>query len=277
MAPKQVSASGRERIEEKLNLLSGLMAAFIVENQSQILKLKQALPEDKWELANSKSPLDDYAQEEWQIPDEGLLLLLASVQMQRDPKFTLKLKTTETKRFYVAYRNDVATHVYEVLKRTVDVDTAKSFLMTVQLHGTASEYVGFDLEQSFNDNFWASPAPVYHGTPNVEEVLRLGIEARSETRGMTNRSVGAAVFTSMEPEETTSYGDTVVVNTKAMKADGLTPFVFQEPKIVEDEYLSSLFHLLGMEYEPEADSDGVSPNTVIFNGSIPAKYLSELK
>lgn len=277
MVPKFVSAPSRETIREKLNRLSGLVATSIVENQSQVLRLKQALPEDKWELADSATPLDDYAQEEWSIPDERVLLLLASVQMQRDKQFTLKLKNSEMKRFYIAYRNGVATHIYEVLKGRVDVDTVKSFLATVELHGTASDYIGVDFEQRFNDDFWNSPSPVYHGTPNVEEVLKTGIEARSETRGMTNTSVGAAVFTSLEPEETRSYGDTLVVNTEAMKTDGLTPFVFQEPQIVEDEYLSSLYWLLGLEYESESNSDGISPNTVIFNDSIPAKYLSVLK
>ena len=275
--PKYISISGKAAINEKIDRFCNLVASIIVENQSQILKLKQALPEDKWELADSNSPLDDYIEEEFTIPDERLLLLLASAQMLRDKRFSLKLKNLPSKRFYIGYKNGVATHVYEVLRGRVEIDTVQSFLKTVEFHGTASDYVAVDLEKRFNDDFWESTPPVYHGTPNVEEVLATGIEARSETRGMTNTSIGDAVFTSTEPEETSSYGEAIEVNTAAMKADGLTPFVFEEPKLVEDEYLSALYWMLGLQYEPEGDSDGLSPNTVIYSGPIPAKYLSLLK
>ena len=52
--------------------------------------------------------------------------------------------------------------------------------------------------------FGNSPFPLYHATTqdHVEDILEHGLESRNQTRGLNNRSVGSAVFTTSEFEET---------------------------------------------------------------------------
>lgn len=129
------------------------------------------------------------------------------------------------------------------------------------------------------DGFWAHPAPLYHATTedHVEDILEEGLRSRSATRGLRNRGVGAAVFTTSNPETTVlqSYGDVVFeIDTAAMARDGYTPEVAQEPDVVEAAALNALAWAFGIEdyaEEPENAQD-----TVIVYGSIPPEYLRRL-
>jgi len=101
----------------------------------------------------------------------------------------------------------------------------------------------------------------------------------NKSRGLTNRGVLSAVFTSSEYEElfgSGSYGKAIFeINMSQMKQDGYTPNVSQEPEI--EEYNNKMLlgrKLGGYDYEPYLDiSSDMSMNTVIIHGSIPPKYI----
>ena len=132
------------------------------------------------------------------------------------------------------------------------------------------------LDEEFNKNFWESPSEVYHGTDeeNVEDILNDGINARSVTRGISNRSVNNAVFASSDIETAQYFYDKVFeINTSDMKSDGYTPFVYQEPDIYEKnlaEALADLYDIENFHYDIE---QGMDEGTIIFDGNIPPKYV----
>ena len=140
-------------------------------------------------------------------------------------------------------------------------------------------YAPGDIEERFNETFWEECPTLYHASPeeNIESILKQGIGTANKTRGMTNRGVGASVFTTTNEEylEDGSYGDAIFeIDTNKMKAEGHTPFVSREPDQVEGDLRSALARRLGMEdryyysYEPGVDGD-----TVIVSGGIPATCL----
>ena len=61
-----------------------------------------------------------------------------------------------------------------------------------------------DYEDQFNKDFWESGGEVYHATTeeNADDIEKDGIEARSQTRGMSNRNEGSAVYTTTDIDET---------------------------------------------------------------------------
>ena len=134
-----------------------------------------------------------------------------------------------------------------------------------------------EAEQQWNDDFWRNPDVLYHGTDadNIDSILQDGLQMRYETRGMSNQYEGAAVYTSTDPDEPEYYyGQVLVIDTAAMKADGVQPFVNQEPDVFEGglrEALASQIGLEGFEYEYES---GMSPTTVVVNDDVPPKYIS---
>jgi hypothetical protein len=148
------------------------------------------------------------------------------------------------------------------------------------------ERLGYNVD--FNENFWRFPHALYHCTPdeNLPSIEKTGIRPSSQTRGISNRGVGAAVFTTMHHEEVESlrqsYGDCVfIIDTKAMKTDGYTPGVSQEPEWEKAHKLEFIMRKLGKEDADAAryvdSSDGVSEGTVIVHGAIPPKYLKRLQ
>jgi len=160
--------------------------------------------------------------------------------------------------------------------------TPQDFLGDRASDGSWTRYFDFDPEEQFNREFWGSPGVLYHGTRNLGDVLREGLEPRSETRGLGNRAVGAAVFTTVEEDTAAEHahghdGGVVEIDCKRMKRDKLTPFVAQEPEIIEDEMVGALAHRLGIEYEHECSDAGIDPDTVIVYGPIPPRYLRRVK
>lgn len=133
-------------------------------------------------------------------------------------------------------------------------------------------------EDTFNDNFWKFPSALYHATPdeNVESIEKNGLGPHDKTRGLSNRGVGLAVFTTSHYEylQDGYYGDNIfVIDTKKMKAAGFTPYVSKEPPIVEDEYRQILARKIGLdEYYGDVES-GIDENTVIIYDHIPPEYL----
>jgi len=135
-----------------------------------------------------------------------------------------------------------------------------------------------DYEDDQNRDFWASTPDLWHATTedHVDSIREEGLRAENQTRGISNRSTGAAVFTADDPEALAmgSYGDVLIrINTAAMKADGRTPYTSREPDVVDAELRGAIAHRLGLrDYEPEIEQ-GMDTTTVIVHGSIPAKYL----
>ena len=136
----------------------------------------------------------------------------------------------------------------------------------------------------FNVEFWEYPQTLYHCTPteNVAAIKTKGLTCQSKTRGINNRSVGHAIFTTQEEEEVEhvrqSYGPVVfAINTRAMKQDGFTPFVTHEPEVDEALELEFIFRKLGHEVDLDRfidSSGGISQYTVIVHENIPPKYLT---
>lgn len=134
------------------------------------------------------------------------------------------------------------------------------------------DYVEVDDELA---EFWAHPVPLYHATPseNVDDILEVGLEPRSDSRGLRNRGIAEAVFTTLDREKAESglYGDAVfAIDTKAMAAAGYTPQVTSEPDVVEAAAAATFAWALGLEIDVESEND---PDTAIVHGPIPPEFL----
>ena len=149
-----------------------------------------------------------------------------------------------------------------------------------------AEQFGYD--DDFNKLFWNQPyiPMLYHCTTkeNYELIRKDGmIRRRSDTRGISNRTIGSSIFTTREEEEVSHlksyYGPIVLtINAKQMKQDGYTPNVEQEPEWSRAIKLAFvLTKLTGKEVEASRyvdSSDQVSEGTVILYGNVPIKYVS---
>lgn len=135
----------------------------------------------------------------------------------------------------------------------------------------------------FNQDFWEGVGEgfaLYHATQedNKDNILKNGLKPDNKTRGISNRGMGSAVFTSDDPESISSYGNVVfAIDIGLMKHDGYMPTVsMEEPfeDIVEKKKIAAMIGL--EEYYPEEEyvSEGLYENTVAIYGVIPAKYLS---
>ena len=136
-------------------------------------------------------------------------------------------------------------------------------------------------EDKFNTQFWNYPQILYHATPteNVGQIKQDGLKAIHLSRGLSNRHIKSAVFTSTEPECIGSYGPSIItINTKLMKEDGFTPYVTKEPNHVESDVTNFIARKIGA-WEDDKElsnghSEGTDDYTVIVHSPIPPKYLS---
>jgi len=140
-------------------------------------------------------------------------------------------------------------------------------------------------ERDESAEFWDGVGPgayLYHATEgdNVDSILSTGLEARSDTRGMSNRDIGPAVFAisgeSMDDVHAAldAYGEAVIrIDLGAMKSDGYMPEITGETPLEEADLQESLAHGIGYEYEAERESDYMD-DTVAILGDVPPKYLS---
>ena len=148
-----------------------------------------------------------------------------------------------------------------------------------------AENMGYNMD--FNKMFWSNkyvPSLFHCTTKDKYELIKKDgvLKRRSDTRGINNRSVGSAIFTTMEEEEvgylTQYYGDIVLrINTAQMKSDGFTPHVEKEPEVDHADKISFVLNKLGRNTEPASfidSSGGISEYTVIVYDNIPIKYLS---
>lgn len=142
----------------------------------------------------------------------------------------------------------------------------------------------FGYHHDFNTDFWQFPTTLYHCTPteNLEAIKQNGLTCQNKTRGINNRSVGHAIFTTREEEEVESvrqsYGPVVIaINTRLMKQNGYTPSVTLEPQVEEALELAFIFNKLGQNVQVDRfipSGEGISEYTVIVHNNIPPEYLS---
>jgi len=123
---------------------------------------------------------------------------------------------------------------------------------------------------------------VYHGTykEKVDDILKNGLQAKNESRGISNRSMGSAVFTSSDPETAyNSYPYVFEINIGQMKADGYMPRISGETPLEDSELRSAIAHKIGFEeYMPdEYTSEGYDYETIAIYGNIPKKYIRLLE
>jgi hypothetical protein len=135
-------------------------------------------------------------------------------------------------------------------------------------------------ETRWNEQFWRHPALLYHAT-TTEKAATIqieGIQPRNETRGIANRSVGAAIFTTVnyDAAHDGSYGDVVFeIDTRALAKAQRHPYAAQEPPVVEYELRNALAHKLEIDYEADIES-GMSEDTVILYGAIPPEFFTRV-
>lgn len=140
-------------------------------------------------------------------------------------------------------------------------------------------YLGEDIDEELNKDFWRNPFPLYHGTrkKNVEDIKEDGLEPALDSRGLTNKNVGSAVFLTTDKSMANSYGDVLItVDTKQMKKDGLKHRVSYEPAASEKIGIEKLAQFIGLKnfYYSSGFHDEETEDTIIMYGDIPAKYLS---
>jgi hypothetical protein len=172
------------------------------------------------------------------------------------------------------------THVIIELGGYYEVQEPVDWIQNIANSGNAYRYVD---ERDFNKEFWDDVSDgfmLYHGTgeERFDDIIRNGLESRDETRGISNRGTGSAVFTSDDPGTPRNHYDKVIeINVGQMKRDGYMPTVGKEGPLEEAELIETLAHKIGLEdfyYEVDS-SDGLSHGTVIFYNDIPARYLRE--
>lgn len=168
----------------------------------------------------------------------------------------------------------------EISDSGFSISNPQEWLQDISWKGNAYEYVNAG---DFSKEFWEGMGQgytLYHGTTeeNAESIEKQGINPGYQTRGINNRSTGAAVFASDSPDTAEYYYDAVfAIDVGAMKANGYMPEVSMEEPVQEAEYINALAHKIGLEdYEHETEQ-GLDPGTVIFYGPIPAKYLKKIK
>lgn len=219
--------------------------------------------------------IDDYF--DWSsINSEQDLVNLFKLENKHNKSFFYeKVTFPSSKTVYISGYKDKTEYVYELSQGSYSRKDANDWI--ADIGDSAHEYFGFFSDDRFNKEFWQYPVPLYHGTKNMIKVLKMGLEPRYETRGISNRSTGATIFATTEPDETESYAQDgiVVINTDAMKKDGYMPFVSQEEPLQDSDQISAIAHKIGVEYYPDEQysSDGLSLNTVIIHGKVEPKYL----
>ena len=138
-------------------------------------------------------------------------------------------------------------------------------------------------ENDSNKEFWDSVGggyTLYHGTheDRLDDIKKNGLEPRSETRGISNKSMSEGIFTSPTSEIAANYYDVVLeIDVGAMKRDGYMPETSGEDPLDDAILLEALAHELEIEnadFRSEYAGDGLDPETLVFYGKIPPKYLS---
>ena len=174
------------------------------------------------------------------------------------------------------------------LKKVYIIEDIDSYPTFKEAHEWLSDIYDHELDsyvpsEDFNKRFWddvTNGSTLYHAThaENLDSVMKNGLQMKDESRGISNRSNGSAVFTSDNPNDIESYGDTVFeINLGQMKDDGYMPSVQMEGPLESSLQKQRIAYKIGLnEYNAtdEYASEGLYESTVVIFGGIPAKYLS---
>lgn len=158
-----------------------------------------------------------------------------------------------------------------------DIDLAQ-FVWDIHEHDL------FSLVPNLYSDYFGDPETysgvVYHSTTedNVESINENGLRPENRTRGITNRGIGSAIFTSHEPDPMQSYGE-ILVTIDLDKARKLNPDIQTGLESPIEEYLrrSVIASELGIEdtyqFEPSS-SDGVREDTLVIYGHVPREAIT---
>ena len=136
-----------------------------------------------------------------------------------------------------------------------------------------------DAAEQFNKEFWEYPRELYHATDseNLDSIMKEGLLQANDTRGLSNRGVYSAVFTTENIDALSdgSYGDTILsIDMEGLKESGIDlPYVSREPDIEEGELRGRLAHVLHLDDYSYDYESGMDAETVIVHGSIPPQFL----
>jgi len=107
------------------------------------------------------------------------------------------------------------------------------------------------------------------------------IKQKNDSRGMSNKWTGSAVFMSEHIDDLGTYGDALFeVDLPQMKQDGYMPRLEREEPIQEGRVRQAIAREFGVEdyhlYTGESDSEGILESTLVLFGPVPPKYLKRL-
>lgn len=143
--------------------------------------------------------------------------------------------------------------------------------------GGMEEFLGYDIREEYNEDFWRMEDTTYHGTtPNsaAKIILSEELQRRNNTRGLGNRSVGRAVFTSRNGTFDAYGAVDFEIDLEEMKEDGFTPMASPEPQVAEARAREAVAREVGMhDFHAEIPHD-ISPDTAVIHEDIPLQYLS---
>jgi hypothetical protein len=207
-------------------------------------------------------------------PDAVSFLTITSLLQKFKYKYNIITLPNEEQLITVDIGND--KYVIDDVKYP-SVKEAHQWLWDVSNYGRINNYMP---SEDFSKTFWndvGNGYVLYHATPkdNIESIKKNGIMIADKTRGVSNRSTGAAVFTSENPDDIIDYGNTIFqINISQMKQDGYTPDVSREEPLEEAELLEALAGKIGIEEFNATVESGLYSSTVIIYGNIPPKYIS---
>jgi hypothetical protein len=173
----------------------------------------------------------------------------------------------------------VGDKIVEGDRDTFTAYTPEEWMRSTTAENIIEEIAG-KIEERIDRDYHESPGKLWHATDaeNIESIMRDGLRAENQSRGLTNRSVGMAIFTTDDRSLVSdAYGDTVLeIDLSGMQRDGIRWAVSQEPSVSLYEAESALAHMLDLDdYSPDNTSDGADdPSTIIlYVAVVPPKYL----
>lgn len=264
--------------------LDGLIKDLNLEQRYTVRRIDKT----KFDEARSKwasRPVKGSADEPLPEDDLEAFDLWADLDVSDEEREVLKERLKQYKNFVVPLTDEVLNDVFIVDDKVVTLDdddiTIEEKNKWLDGQDRLRDKVIDALEEQFKNDFLEYPSPLYHATPykSVASIMKNGLKPMAKTRGLSNRGVGAAIFTADDLDYISdSYGDAIFkIDVPAMKQDGVEFSVEKEPAVFEGEAMGALAHRLGIDdyYWESGDSGADDPSTVILHvSSVDPKYLS---
>ena len=249
-------------------------------------KIAQQMQFDFWDEQNRNQYLDKRPDNMLPVPELGDLTIEETIEDAQSLQELMNILNQmfddyeeitfpNGENIIIAYLNG-DSHIIEIDDNNFELKDTEEWLNDKVFSGVVYQYVN---ETDFSKEFWDGVSEgysLYHGTyeDRVDDILKDGIGARDETRGLSNRSTGSAVFTSSQPETAYySYDNVFKIDVGAMKRDGYMPQTSMEEPFDEAEQVDALANKIGLEDYRHEVEQGLDPETIIFYGSIPSQYL----